>query len=329
MKLKIGIIGCGRMGERHYLAYQKIPSVDIVGFADVDKNKSKIFSKKFSKKSFTIDELIDDKQIDAIDVCSPNESHAENTIISLKKGKHVLVEKPMALKLKDCDKMILESKKNNVNLMIGQTYRFYPSSLKSKEIIDSGKIGKIKILFDHGLDPGFLSQKHDQKSFSQVGVFLDTVHDVDLLRFLTGSEVKEVYVPLMDKINDSSKVEQMGLITLKFLDGSAASIMPIVPSWNIRDRGLEIIGKTGALFVKYGEEIKVGQKNWKQYNFKYKSSPPSYEHNLQGFVNELSEFVQSIKEKRTPLVSGIDGRKNLQIILAMYESFKTKKVVKL
>lgn len=133
----------------------------------------------------------------------------------------------------------------------------------------------------------------------------------------------------MDKINDSSKVEQMGLITLKFLDGSAASIMPIVPSWNIRDRGLKIIGKTGALFVKYGEEIKVGQKNWKQYNFKYKSSPPSYEHNLQGFVNELSEFVQSIKEKRTPLVSGIDGRKNLQIILAMYESFKTKKVVKL
>lgn len=329
MKLKIGIIGCGRMGERHYLAYQKIPSAEIIGFADIDENKSKNFAKKFRKNFFRLYEMIKDEQIDAIDICSSNESHAEHSIHALKNGKHVLVEKPMALKLKDCDKMILESKKNNVNLMVGQTYRFYPSSLKSKEIIDSGKIGKIKILFDHGLDPGFLSQKHNKKSISQVGVFLDTVHDIDLLRFLTGSEVKEVYVPLMDKINDSSKVEQMGLITLKFVDGSAASIMPIVPSWNIRDRGLKIIGKTGALFVKYGEEIKVGQKNWTQYNFKYKSSPPSPEHNLQGFINELNEFVLSIKEKRIPSVSGIDGKKNLQVILAMYESFKTKKVVSL
>ena len=95
------------------------------------------------------------------------------------------------------------------------------------------------------------------------------------------------------------------------------------------EKNYQIIGKNGALFVKYGEEIKVGQKNWKQYHFRYKSSPPSSEHNLQGFVNELKEFVQSIKEKRTPLVSGIDGKKNVQIILAMYESFKTKKVVKI
>ncbi len=329
MKLKIGIIGCGRMGERHYLAYQKISSANIVGFADIDEHKSKNFAKKFRKKFFRLDEMIKDKQIDAIDICSSNESHAENSIRALKNGKHVLVEKPMALKLKDCDKMILESKKNNVNLMVGQTYRFYPSSLKAKEIIDSGKIGKIKILFDHGLDPGFLSSRHKQESNAPIGVFLDTVHDIDLLRFLTGSEVKEVYVPLMDKINDLSKVEQMGLITLKFKNGSAASIMPVVPSWNVRDRGLKIIGKNGALFVEYGEEVKVGQKNWKQYNFMHKSSPPSYEHNLQGFVNELNEFVQSIKEKRIPLVSGLDGKKNLQVILAMYESFKSKKIVNL
>ena len=83
-------------------------------------------------------ELISDKTVDAVHICTPNKLHSKLSILSMEHGKHVLVEKPMALKLSDCKKMNHVAKKMNVKLMIGHTYRFYPSSLAVKKIIDFG-----------------------------------------------------------------------------------------------------------------------------------------------------------------------------------------------
>ena len=334
MKIRVGIIGSGRMGERHADAYSHMNDVELVGFADAINEKSELLAKKFMKKSFSIDKMLDDKSIDAIDVCTPNPFHAENTIASLKSGKHVLVEKPMATNLADCDEMIQQAEKSKLILMVGHTYRFYPSSLKTKEIIDSGEIGSIRLVLEYGIDPGQISGKGKTPDWALKkemggGVFFDTIHAVDKLRFWLNSEVSSVFVPIMDKIDDSSSAEQMGITNLVFSNGAVATLMPVAPSWGIRDTGCKIIGKNGALYVTYGEEVKVGKKEWKHFTFDHQAKNATYEHNLQGFINEFSEFVDSIKKKRRPSVTGEEGKKNLRVVLAMYESFEKKKIIHL
>jgi len=332
MTLKVGIIGSGRMGERHAYAYEKIKNAELIGFADVIPAKSQKLANKFQKKSFSLQTLLENNDIDAIHVCSPNSFHYENTIAALKAGKHVLVEKPMALSLDDCDKMISEANKTGVNFMIGHTYRFYPSSLKVKELLDSGILGQIKLVMGYALDPGHLPGKGKTPDWALSkemggGVFFDAIHGVDLFRTWFRSEISQVYVPIMDKIHDEFTAEQMGLATLHFENGIVATIMPIAPTWGIRDNATKIVGKNGVISVTYGEEVKLGREKWKEFDFQYRSHPPSYEHNLQGFVNEISEFINSIEQNRPPLVTGKDGRKNLQAVLAMYESYNKKKIV--
>ncbi len=333
MKIKIAIIGSGRMGLRHALAYQKIKNVEVIGFSDIDQKKAKLLSEQFHNNHFKLEKVFENKNIDAIDICTPNVLHAQHSISAMKSGKHVIVEKPMALNLQDCEKMISISKKYKVNLMVGHTYRYYPSTKMAKKIIDSETIGKIKMIMGYGIDPGQINNQGQTPSWTfdhnmGGGVFFDAIHGIDKLRYWLDSEVKSVYVPIMDKIFPGN-TEQLGIFNLIFRNGVVATSMALAPSWGIRDTGDKIIGSKGALYVTYGEEVKVGKKKWKNFNFKHKAKPASFEHNLDGFVTQLNEFTNSIKENRKPVVDGEEGKKNLRVVLALYESFKKKKVIKL
>lgn len=331
--MRVGIVGAGRMGDRHADAYRHIMGVELAGFADIDTERSAKLASKYGGKTYgSIAELLEDKSIDAVNICTPNPLHAENSLFALKKGKHVLVEKPMATILSDCDLMINGAKKAGLSLMVGHTYRFYPSSIRVKELLSAGEIGSVRLVFNYGLDPGQIAGKGATpewalKKETGGGVFFDTIHAVDKLRYWLSDEVSSVYVPLMDRIDDSATAEQMGMATLVFRNGAVATLMPVSPTWGVRDTGCKIIGKKGALYVTYGEEVKVGKKDWVQHSFPHQAQKTTYEHNLQGFVNELSEFLSSIKEKRQPSVSGEEGKKNLAVVLAMYESFERKKVI--
>ena len=228
--------------------------------------------------------------------------------------------------------MPLEVRKTCSCLVYFLNIVFILSSIKAKKIIDSGEISPIKIIFDYGLDPGEINGRGKTPNWAQTkdeggGVFFDTIHSVDKLRYWMKSEVLMVYVPIMDTLQDSAKVEQMGIANLIFSNGAVAVLMPVSPTWGVRDIGTKMIGKKGALYVTYGEEVKVGKKNWKNYRFEHQSIPASYEHNLKGFANELSEFVASIKENRQPNVTGEEGKRNLRVVLKMYDSFKKRKMV--
>ena len=316
MTLKIGIIGAGRMGERHAQAYDRISDADLIGFADTLPEKSKNLAEKFGKTNYTLKKILGNEDIDAIHICTPNNFHFETALSAIRAGKHVLVEKPMALKIEDCNVMISEAKKSNVNLMVGHTYRFYPSSMKVKELLDSGIIGDVKLVLGYGLDPGQISGKGKTPDWALNhemggGVFFDAIHGVDLFRYWFNAEVSSVYVPMMDKIYDEFSAEQMGMATMIFNNNIVATIMSVAPTWGIRDTNIKIIGKKGVISVTYGEEVKVGKETWHDYDFDYKSKPPSFEHNLQGFVNEITEFIKSIQEKRSPTIAGEEGRRNL------------------
>jgi predicted dehydrogenase len=331
-KLRVGIIGSGRMGERHAEGYTSIPNVELISFADTDLAKSNALATKFKAKAVPVEELIADQSIDAVSICTPNSSHTQPALAAIRAGKHVLIEKPMAISLQDCEAIVKASEENKVNVMVGQTHRFYPSHRKAKEVIDSGAIGKVLLVTEHALDAGALPNKATLPEWygsmmMGAGVLMEAVHIIDKLRWYLNSELVSVYTSAAGSFVPNS-TEQFAMVNYVFADGTSASLTTARHHMlGVMDSFTNIIGERGVLKVRYGEEVLLGKETWTSLPFKHKSSPPIFAHNLAGFIAEMQEFTSSIIERRPPLVSQYDGLASVKGALATYESLQHKRPV--
>lgn len=331
-KIGVGIIGAGRMGDRHVEAYSKIDEARLIGIVDVIPEKAKKLAKKYGVKWFKdIEHLLANPKLDAVNICTSSASHTEPSILAMEAGKHILVEKPLALTLNDCNKIISAAEKTGVFLMVGQTHRFYPSNIAVKKEIDSESIGNAFMASDFCMNPGFLPGKPRMPDWARIramggGVFmLDAVHTVDRLRWWLNSDVDAVYTVGMGRnvCKTEGETEDSGVVAIQFKNKSYATITHISPSHGIYDNVTKIIGTKGVIHLVFGSEVKVGRQKWRRVPFLFQSSPPSYSHVLQGFINELTEFVNSILEDQQPSVTGKDGRAAVEIVLAIYKSAET------
>ncbi|OYT53638.1 MAG: hypothetical protein B6U77_03595 [Candidatus Hecatellales archaeon ex4484_218] len=144
--LKVGVVGCGEIAKNvHIPIFKSLKDVEVV--AVCDKNKSLVFetSKIFNiPKAYTdIDKMLQDESLDLVSICTPPQTHFNLSIRAMSFGVHVLVEKPMALTLKEAEKMVTVSRKNKVKLCIAHNFLFNPVIQKSKKIVEKGIIGKI------------------------------------------------------------------------------------------------------------------------------------------------------------------------------------------
>ena len=142
-KVKYGIIGCGRIAKRHAEIISQTGILKAV--CDIKQNRAKEYADTFKCSSYIdINDLLkNEKDIEVISVCTPNGLHAEHSILSIQAGKHVLCEKPMAINVVDCEKMIIESDKAGKHLFIVKQNRFNPPVEALKKVIDEGRLGKI------------------------------------------------------------------------------------------------------------------------------------------------------------------------------------------
>lgn len=197
--MKVGIIGCGKIAQvRHIPEYLENPDVEIVGYYDWNADRAAELAAQFGGKAYsTEDELLADKEMDAVSVCVANNAHAKVTIKALNAGKHVLCEKPMAVTLEECMDMVKAADENGKYLMIGQNQRFAKAHVKAKELISEGVIGDVitfKTTFGHGgpetwgID-GAKNTWFFDKSRSVMGAMADLgVHKTDLIQFHACSE---------------------------------------------------------------------------------------------------------------------------------------------
>ena len=143
--LKVGIIGLGGIARQHCGAIETLENVKVVAVADLFEDKRKEFMDKYGipKGYASHTELLKDDEVEAVAVVLGHQLHHRLTVDACNAGKHVLVEKPMAIGLQQCDEMIAAAEANDVKLMVGHTQHFYGSSLKAKEILDSGELGPL------------------------------------------------------------------------------------------------------------------------------------------------------------------------------------------
>ena len=201
--IKVGIVGFSFMGRVHFKCYEKLENVKLAAICDVDENKFKIATGTAGNIEgaeepldltgivlYTdFDKMLAETELDAVSIALPTYLHAEYTIKALEAGLDVLCEKPMALDTRQCDDMIVAAKRSEKILQIGHCIRFWPEYVKTKEIIDSGRYGKLKAATFQRLSgtPLWPQDNWFLDSARSGGAILDLhIHDTDFVQYVFG-----------------------------------------------------------------------------------------------------------------------------------------------
>ncbi|MFA0751532.1 MAG: hypothetical protein SLRJCFUN_001935 [Candidatus Fervidibacter sp.] len=327
-KVRIGLIGCGVMGKSLADQLRTIEQAELVAACDADETAAEAFASEFGVWTTTnLDELLGRDDIDAVLIATPAYLHAEQTIAAAKAGKHVFCEKPMALTVEDCDRMIEACRSNNVHLMIGQVLRYFPIHAKVKELVESGEFGKLLCLTIHRLGGGFAGvwAKGWRKSKALSGGMLMEVniHELDYMLWV-GGEVESVFAVGDNFLHPDCDYPDCVLVTLRFQNGALgmlhASQVSVAGDYGGRadcERASLLFPQLwrGELVVQTPNERKV-----------FKAEELSSENPVR---RELREFVESILEQRRPAITGEDGRAAVALALAVSRAIETQEPVKL
>ncbi len=250
-KIRYGIIGFGAFAERTIApAIQASPNSELMAIQkrSLAAAKSKADSLNIPLAFDSAEALVHHPDVDAVFVVSAVVQHAHDTIVAAQAGKHVLVEKPMAMNTAEVETMIEACRKHNVKLMIGQMVRLSPLIVFMKEIIHSGAIGKVVCIKTEFMYDGRLSQRRWMwdRSVAGGGAAFDIgVHCLDTIRYLIDDEIVSVKSQLAP-LPTETRTEETALIALKFSRGTPASIYcSFVTSF--RRSVIEVIGQEGVL----------------------------------------------------------------------------------
>jgi len=326
-KLKFGILGCGRISSRHVDALidnqkdsELIAVFDIVEKLAIDrKNQYESKVKGSNVKVYkNYDDFLNDEDIDVVTIATISGYHAQQAIDCLNHGKHVLIEKPMALSLEDADKIIDAGKLNNKKVCVSHQNRFIPAVQKLKRAINEGRFGKLihgtaRILWAR--DDNYYKQApwRGTKELDGGTLMNQCIHNIDLLQWMLGGEVERLYAET-DTFIRNIETEDFGALLIRFKNGAVGIVEGSVCVYpqNLEE-SLSIFGEKGTVVIKNGKIETWKFKDEKDYNYVEK------ELFKQGHSALYKNFIDAINLNKEPLVNGEEGKKALEIILKAYE----------
>ncbi len=331
-QVNVGVIGAGRIGRVHTgnLA-QHIPAARVVAVADVIEEAAQKLAADFQIPKVFNDPrgIFDDKEIDAVIICSSTDTHAQMIEDAAAAKKHIFCEKPIALDLARIDRALAAVNQAGVKLQIGFNRRFDPSFKHVHDVVASGKIGVPHILRITSRDPAPPPPAYVKVSG---GIFLDmTIHDFDMARYQVGSEVEEVYAAgnvLVDpEIGKAGDIDT-AVITLRFVNGALGAIDNSRKAVFGYDQRVEVFCSNGM--------ASAGNKFPDTFTLSDASSistslPLNFfmERYTESFIAEMKAFIAAILENKQPPVTGLDGRIPVVMGYAAKKSYAEKRPVKL
>ena len=331
-QLRIGIIGAGRIGTLHgdNLTHSVVEA-RLISVADVNLNENmKAWASRLGVKKISNDPLsvINDEEVDAVFICSSTESHAELIIEAAKAGKHIFCEKPIHSDISIIKKALSEVQKANVKLQVGFVRRFDHNHKKVRDVVASGRLGKPHIVKVTSRDPEPPSIEYVSTSG---GIFLDmTIHDFDMVRFLAGSEVTEVFA--YGSIMIDPRIEEFGdvdtaLVMLKFENGAIGVIENSRAARYGYDQRTEVHCDKGCIQVA-NDMIDTSVISTAGGVYCEKPTWFFLERYNNAFIAEVKAFVEAVLEDKDTLVTGIDGLMPVYIAKAAEKSCKEGRSVK-
>lgn len=339
IKIKVGVIGAGSISMfRHFPEYIENKNVEVVAVCDIVERRAIALAEQVGAKPFTdYNELLKMEEIDAVSVCLPNYLHATVSIAALKAGKHVLVEKPMATSSEEAQAMIDAAEKIGKKLMVAHNQRFVDSHRIAKEIIDSGKIGRVysfRTAFGH---PGPEEWSQDgaeswffEKEKAFIGAMGDLgVHKADLMRYLFG-EFTEVGAFVTANAKKNIDVDDNAVCILRTESGIIGTLAASWAYSHVGDNSTIIYGEKGTLLLESDPEFSLIEDYGRGHVVKHKlQGIQTNEDGGQHSSGVINHFVKCIIEDTTPLIDGLEGKKSLEVILGALESQESGRIVEL
>lgn len=333
--VKFGIVGCGMISEWHAEALLRIEGALLCGAADDCEQNLYKFTEKFHIRPYkSIENMLSCRDIDAVCICTPSGTHAQLAIQALQAGKHVVVEKPMAITVEQCDQVLAVCEKQGVKFSVISQLRFSEAILKVKRALEQKALGRIIY--------GDLYMKFSRtKEYYQTAGWRGTwrmdgggalmnqgIHGIDLLLSIMG-DVASVTAHARTLVHDI-EVEDTAAALIEYKSGALGVIQSSTSVNPGFSRRIEINGSLGAITLTEntitgwavpGETFVPEDKL--QYNTADNPGAFGYD----GHIAQLSDFVQAIETGRDPQVTGMQARKAVELISAMYNSSKTGQTV--
>ncbi len=319
--LGIGVIGLGAIGGKHVGMLKNLREANIVGVSDLNQDLVNKTVAGTSIQGYTdYRELLARPDLEAVIIATPDHLHKDITIEAAQAGKHILVEKPIATTVEDGEAMIAAAKAANVKLMVGFTLRFVPHYVQAREIIQSGKLGKIVSVYSRRMN--VITQA--DRLGGRIGVlhFLG-IHDFDLLHWLLGVEPDQVYSAESTSVEKRHPQENETFNTFKFKDGT---LVCAHIGWNLttahpggRDFKLTVIGDKGSLDIDLASQ---GLLMYSEFGSKFPSTAP-------GLDVEDKAFIDCVLDDKPVPATGEDGITALKMVLAAIDSIDKDAPVKI
>ncbi len=328
-KIRFALIGCGTIANKHVTAINKLSGAEVVGGYDVDFQLGNTFAERHSVPVFkSVEEMIEKTDPQVLNILTPSGKHAENILELIHFNRHFVVEKPLALRLDQIDRILNECDKKELKLFVVQQNRFNPPVQKLKEALDQGRFGKlvlgtIRVRWSRNQD------YYDQKSWRGTWAFDGGVltnqasHHIDMLIWMMG-EVESVIAKTATRLVNI-EAEDTGIAILKFRNGALGVIEATTAT---RPKDLEgtisVLGEKGS--VEIGGFFMNELKTW---NFadpdemdndiwdKHAKVPdqPAWNH-----TEFFKDVINSLRDDKKGLIDGLEGRKSVELINAIYES---------
>jgi len=326
MALRIALIGCGSMGKRWASAIAAYESATLEAIIDREKSIAEETARKYGAKAFSaIEEMPREVRPDACIIATPHQFLAPLAKRAIEMGMHVLSEKPGAKRPEEMREVVELAREKDLRFMIGYNYRFFPSLLKAKEIVDAGKVGDIMFIrARHGFGgrPGYDMNWRHKREISGGGELIDQgSHLIDLARWFLG-DISDSRGFLEDAFWKTG-VEDNAFLLLKSSEGKVASLHASWTQWAPLF-SFEIYGTKGVVEIqglgrKYGDGervvIRERKDDFSSVEEKVIECDPDADKAL---TRELEEFSRAIYEKRDPQPSGRDALAVLEIIADIY-----------
>ncbi|MBM4261419.1 MAG: Gfo/Idh/MocA family oxidoreductase [Deltaproteobacteria bacterium] len=228
MNIRIGLVGLGTGGRSLPLAIRKTSGFDFVAGADLREKARAQYAAEFGVQTFdSVEAMCAMKDLDAVYVATPNPFHAPHAMAAMERGKHVMVEKPMALTLEDCDRMIAAAEKNRVKLMVAHTRSFNEPIRKMREIISSGRLGRVTQVHTLRYSPWLLRPREPVEIDTTLGggvCYRQAPHQVDIARLLAGGVARSVRA-MAGRWSPENATEGNYSALIEFAGGVAATLI--------------------------------------------------------------------------------------------------------
>lgn len=335
-KIGIGIIGMGMMGNIFAKIIKQNSFLDLKGISGSrDRDKLEKLSKEYNTEAYyDYIELLENSNIQAVFICLPEDNHTTVAIDAALSGKHLFIEKPIATKISDAEKIIKVVNKSKVKLMVGHCLRFDPRYYIAKKSIEKGEIGEIIHIYMRRNT--HIGMGNHYKNRTSIVMFLG-IHDIDILNWYIGNKAKRVFAESNFGMEKPFENHDSVFSTIKFNNGAVALVEN---SWAINDKSnkiaanlrmqAEIIGTKGTIYIdgSMNSGLKIQGVNGEIY------PDTQYMPNVQGmfsgvYYREVYHFANCLLSGKQPCISGKEAKDALVIVDAIGKSLESRSIVDL